>query len=45
LGLLLPPNSSPGEIYPSEVDVPSPGGWHFDLRWGKNKASVDLVYG
>lgn len=43
--LSFPPNSSPGEIYPSEVDVPSPGCWHFDLSWGKNKASVDLVYG
>jgi hypothetical protein len=41
----FPANSSPGEIYPSIVDVPNPGCWHFDLSWGKNKASVDLVYG
>lgn len=37
-------DSSPGEIYPSEVDVPSAGCWHFDLAWGPNHASVDLVY-
>ena len=43
--LSFPPNSSPGEIYPSEVDVPQAGCWHFDLSWGKNKTTVDLVYG
>ena len=41
----FPANSSPGEIYPSIIDVPNPGCWHFDLSWGKNKTSVDLVYG
>lgn len=41
----FPANSSPGEIYPSIVDVPTAGCWHFELSWGKNKASVDLVYG
>jgi len=41
----FPANSSPGEIYPSIVDVPIAGCWHFDLSWGKNAASVDLVYG
>jgi len=41
----FPANSSPGEIYPSIVDVPTAGCWHFDLSWGKNKTSVDLVYG
>ena len=40
----FPANSSPGEIYPSEVDVPQAGCWHFDLSWDKNKTSVDLVY-
>jgi hypothetical protein len=44
LHMTFPPNSSPGEIYPSEVDVLSPGCWHFDLSWGKNTTSVDLVY-
>jgi hypothetical protein len=41
----FPADSSPGEIYPSIVDVPTAGCWHFDLSWGKNKTSVDLVYG
>jgi len=41
----FPANSSPGEIYPSIVDVPTAGCWHFNLSWGKNTASVDLVYG
>jgi hypothetical protein len=40
----FPADSSPGEIYPSIVDVPTAGCWHFDLSWGKNKTSVDLVY-
>ena len=39
-----PANSSPGEIYPSIVDVPKPGCWHFDLAWSGNKTSVDLMY-
>jgi hypothetical protein len=38
------PNSSPGEIYPSIVDVPKAGCWHLELFWSGNKASVDLVY-
>jgi len=25
--------------------MPTAGCWHFDLTWGKNKTSVDLVYG
>src|SRR6266566_2920438 len=40
----FPANSSPGEIYPSIVNVPTAGCWHFDLSWGKNTTSVDLVY-
>lgn len=39
-----PANSSPGEIYPSIVDVPKPGCWHFDLAWSGNKTSADLMY-
>ena len=38
------PNSGPGQIYPSIVDVPQSGCWHFDLFWAGNKASVDLLY-
>ena len=41
----FPANSGPGEIYPSETDAPTAGCWHFDLSWGTNKTSVDLVYG
>lgn len=40
----FPDNASPGEIYPSIVDVPAAGCWHFDLSWGPNETSVDLVY-
>jgi hypothetical protein len=40
----FPDNASPGEIYPSIVDVPTAGCWHFDLSWGPNQTSVDLVY-
>jgi hypothetical protein len=39
-----PANSFPGEIYPTIVDVPKPGCWHFELAWAGNKASVDLLY-
>ena len=39
-----PADSSPGEIYPSIVDVPEPGCWHFDLAWAGHHASVDLLY-
>lgn len=42
--LTFPANSGPGAIYPSIVDVPNPGCWHFDLAWGANKAAADLVY-
>jgi hypothetical protein len=39
-----PANSSPGEIYPTVVDVPAPGCWHFDLHWADHDASVELEY-
>jgi hypothetical protein len=39
-----PPDSSPGEIYPSIVDVPFPGCWHVELTWDGNTAAVDLLY-
>ena len=41
---LFPDNSGPGEIYPSGVDAPSSGCWHFDLTWGANHTSVELNY-
>lgn len=39
-----PPDSGPGNIYPSIVDVPSAGCWHFSLRWATGQAEVDLDY-
>jgi hypothetical protein len=39
---LWPANSSPGEIYPSGVDLPVPGCWHLALAWGTHRASVDV---
>jgi hypothetical protein len=41
----FPADSAPGEIYPSVVDVPAPGCWHFDLAWNGHRSSVDLGYG
>jgi hypothetical protein len=39
-----PADSGPGEIYPSIVDVPSPGCWHFTLQWAGHTDEVDLRY-
>jgi hypothetical protein len=40
-----PDNSSPGEIYPDGLDVPSAGCWQVSLSWGGNHAEIDLNYG
>ena len=40
----LSPNASPGEIYPSFVEVPSAGCWQFDLRWAGSHAQVELNF-
>jgi hypothetical protein len=37
-----PADSSPGEIYPSYVDLPNPGCWELQLAWGRHRARVDL---
>jgi hypothetical protein len=39
-------DSFPGEIYPSGPTVPSPGCWHFTLRWhgGDEHVDVDLMF-
>jgi len=42
--LAQPANSSPGEIYPSIVDVPSAGCWQFDLQWAHSHVQVELNY-
>jgi hypothetical protein len=38
----VPAASGPGEIYPSIVNVPTPGCWHFTLRWHNASASLTL---
>ena len=40
----FPDNAGPGEIYPSIVDVPSPGCWTFTLSWGTGEGQVQLAY-
>jgi hypothetical protein len=40
-----PAGSSPGEIYPSIIDMPGAGCWELDLAWGPNTATVYLYYG
>jgi hypothetical protein len=39
-----PADSEPGEIYPSEIVVPSPGCWQFTLSWNGHTDTVDLWY-
>ncbi|HEV2012953.1 MAG TPA: hypothetical protein VGR77_03590 [Candidatus Dormibacteraeota bacterium] len=39
-----PADSSPGEIYPDGVDVPSAGCWQFELRWATSHVQVELNY-
>jgi hypothetical protein len=39
-----PADSSPGEIYPSEIVAPSPGCWQFTLSWNGHTDSVYLRY-
>ncbi len=36
--------SSPGEIYPSQIVVPTPGCWHLTLAWHGHSDTVDLWY-
>jgi hypothetical protein len=37
-----PADSSPGEIYPSDVDLPKPGCWRLSLAWGPHRAHIDV---
>jgi hypothetical protein len=39
-----PADSFPGEIYPSIIDAPTSGCWHFTLQWATGRAEVDLNY-
>ena len=45
VNLTFPADASPGEIYPSFVDVPTPGCWHMTLQWNGHTATIDLPYG
>jgi len=40
--VLQPDNSSPGNIYPSIIDVPTAGCWEFDLHWANSQAQLEL---
>src|SRR5207247_10381818 len=39
-----PADSTPGEIYPSEIEVPAPGCWQFTLSWNGHTDTIDLWY-
>jgi hypothetical protein len=39
-----PADSTPGEIYPSEIVAPSPGCWQFTLSWNGHSDTIDLWY-
>jgi hypothetical protein len=41
---MFPADSSPGEIYPSYVNVPRAGCWQLTLHWAGHKDSIDLHY-
>lgn len=36
-------DAGPGEIYPSYVDLPSPGCWRLSLAWGRHRARIDVA--
>ncbi len=44
VSLKEPPDSAPGEIYPSIVDVPFAGCWVLTLRWAGHTATLALEY-
>ena len=37
-------NSGPGEIYPTEIDLPEPGCWQLRLRWAGHETVVHVPY-
>jgi hypothetical protein len=41
----IAPDSAPGEIYPSTINVPLPGCWHFTLAWNGHRSTIDIPYG
>jgi hypothetical protein len=40
----FPADSSPGEIYPSDMTVPAPGCWSLTLRWNKHVDHLSLPF-
>ena len=40
----FPADSSPGEIYPSDMTVPEPGCWSFTLRWTTHVDHLSLWF-
>ena len=44
VSITLPDDSSPGEIYPSIIDVPFAGCWQVGLSWMGHHAELDLDY-
>jgi hypothetical protein len=40
----VPADSTPGEIYPSIIDVPTPGCWRFQLEWAGHRSTMTLAY-
>ena len=38
-----PPDSSPGEIYPSYLNLPRPGCWRLTLRWSTHTAHLTVT--
>jgi hypothetical protein len=42
--LAFPADSSPGEIYPSYVNVPTAGCWRLALHWAGHTDQIDLRY-
>lgn len=40
----IPPDASPGQIYPSYVNVPSRGCWRLTLRWAGHTDHIALRY-
>jgi hypothetical protein len=39
-----PADSSPGEIYPSSVDVPTAGCWAITVEWAGHRATLELPW-
>jgi hypothetical protein len=40
-----PPDSGPGQIYPSSFSVPRPGCWRVTIQWAGHSDSLDLKVG